>query len=720
MVSFNDLLEQLATKHENTIAALESRTVSLTNEIWSLRSALELSHPAAAATLHSDPSESLSVSPDMVRCQFAAPRAFQQEALHGTLKPIEDNDDVEEPLVKFFGEEVQAHLGFKVLWGKDSTDRPAIQRVDEDSAAHSRGICPGDILVAINGVATVGRAREDLLPLLRLRPLQIELVRRGAGISSNGVQKKDDMEESRSEGHPELQIDADVDKQALTNAWQGKPTAQCEQSNAHFLAASEEFEILQSTRSQRHMGVKALINSAPNDSEGSRMYDVLEGIAQDSDTCRILVARRFVKFASWLASIEEPPRSGYCHYFTESKAMFLISSLVIVSHALCVTVMSDWELQHVGVRAPVVFDIIEMAFLGFYVLELSLRLYVHGLYFFVGENSGWNLFDIFLVGLSGFDVATFVLNATSANDSGTNISFMRIFRLFKIAKILRTIRVIKVFRELYTMLESFARCFISMFWGMALMIFLLYIFSLVFAQGVAGFLSSAELPEDNLSNVMENFGSVSTSMLSLYMAVTGGNDWSAYYDVIRQTGSFYEVLFLLYTFFFVFALFNIMTGVFVERAMQASMPDRDEMIFEAQKKLQDQVEEFRDLCVKLDSDNSGKISQEEFKEHMKNPVMVSYMSTVGLELHDVQHFFRVVAGNEREVDIDRFVEGCMAMKGSATALDVHKQIYESRKIQHKLDSMTKMMFPETPNRKRGSDAERYLTWRSHSVLTNAA
>lgn len=41
--------------------------------------------------------------------------------------------------------------------------------------------------------------------------------------------------------------------------------------------------------------------------------------------------------------------------------------------------------------------------------------------------------------------------------------------------------------------------------------------------------------------------------LSLYLSVTGGNDWSVYYVVMTRIGSFYPAVFLSYTFFFIFA-----------------------------------------------------------------------------------------------------------------------------------------------------------------------
>eukprot|EP00913_Durusdinium_trenchii_P025450 g23892.t1 len=114
-----------------------------------------------------------------------------------------------------------------------------------------------------------------------------------------------------------------------------------------------------------------------------------------------------------------------------------------------------------------------------------------------------------------------------------------------------------------------------------------------------------------------------------------------------------------------------------------------------------------DISNEFDTDGSGKITREEFRNHMRNDTMVSYMASVGLELHDVEHlgqnawsfrvleaaaqmhFFRTVAGEDQEVSIDRFVEGCMAMRGHATALDVQRQLFESKRLEDNLNAFRK-------------------------------
>ena len=47
---------------------------------------------------------------------------------------------------------------------------------------------------------------------------------------------------------------------------------------------------------------------------------------------------------------------------------------------------------------------------------------------------------------------------------------------------------------------------------------------------------------------------------------------------------------------------------------------------------------------------------------MKNPRIVAYMSSVGVSVHDVEHLFKIVANENDEVDIDRFVDGCISVQ----------------------------------------------------------
>merc|ERR1712176_1255998 len=132
------------------------------------------------------------------------------------------------------------------------------------------------------------------------------------------------------------------------------------------------------------------------------------------------------------------------------------------------------------------------------------------------------------------------------------------------------------------------------------------------------------------------------------------------------------------------------TAIFVEKAVVASQPDREELILEQRRKTLKDVEELKRICEALDIHGTGKVDHDAFMDAMQNDLMVAYMGSVGLEVHDVELFFAILVESTEVthgVDIERFVEGCMAMKGNATSLDLQRQLYETRRLYNHMTEM---------------------------------
>jgi len=70
-----------------------------------------------------------------------------------------------------FGVEVKK-LGFEVLW---DSEWPCVLKVLPDGEAMRVGLCRGDIIREIQGASTRGRGRDELMPLLKNRPLALVL-----------------------------------------------------------------------------------------------------------------------------------------------------------------------------------------------------------------------------------------------------------------------------------------------------------------------------------------------------------------------------------------------------------------------------------------------------------------------------------------------------------------------------------------------------------------
>eukprot|EP00413_Alexandrium_margalefii_P002315 CAMPEP_0204519758 /NCGR_PEP_ID=MMETSP0661-20131031/4900_1 /ASSEMBLY_ACC=CAM_ASM_000606 /TAXON_ID=109239 /ORGANISM="Alexandrium margalefi, Strain AMGDE01CS-322" /LENGTH=228 /DNA_ID=CAMNT_0051525273 /DNA_START=29 /DNA_END=715 /DNA_ORIENTATION=- len=181
-------------------------------------------------------------------------------------------------------------------------------------------------------------------------------------------------------------------------------------------------------------------------------------------------------------------------------------------------------------------------------------------------------------------------------------------------------------------------------------------------------------------DVKAHFGSLNQTMLALFKATTGGNDWDVYYSMIAPSGWLLCALFVFFIGFIQISLMNILTALFVERAMRLAEPDTMSQARRQRFKERVEAEELRRMCRKMDSNNSGTISAEEFHRHIGTNEMRCSFSVLGLDIRNAQEFFDMLAfiGDDDEVDIESFVQGCLRMRGSATGIAQQNLIMETR------------------------------------------
>lgn len=440
---------------------------------------------------------------------------------------------------------------------------------------------------------------------------------------------------------------------------------------------------------------------SPKQERRSMADELVEGFMLQSQLCGDGSRRGFstrslecmVVFVKWWDGLDEPERKSCLSKAVLSSRFESLCVLVIVLNSMFVAYTANWEMQNLGQGLPTSFMWIENAFLTFYTIELILRLIVHRLYFFVNSDMQWNIFDTVLVTVA---IVDFVAGLLVDSSGDSNLVVMRILRLCKLAKIIRAIRAMRFFKDLAVLMESFKSAALTLVWTFVFLLLVVYIFSLVFMQGLAGYLvvqADDWSDPDFTEGVHKYFGTMPVSMLSLYMAMTGGDDWSLYFGLIERAGIVYAGFFIFFVFFSHLAMMNILTGMIVEKAVGAAAPDRDELVLQQRAKSRQDAREFTHLCKMLDRQRTGTITWEQFKEHMQNQAMVEYMASLGLAVHEVELFFKIVAGAiDLPVSIDQFVEGCMQMKGGATGIDMQRQLFETDHMQRTLDRFEKRTF----------------------------
>merc|ERR1711959_515893 len=100
--------------------------------------------------------------------------------------------------------------------------------------------------------------------------------------------------------------------------------------------------------------------------------------------------------------------------------------------------------------------------------------------------------------------------------------------------------------------------------------------------------------------------------------MSGGNDWGLYYDSLADLGFIYRMAFLLYISFALFAVVNVVTGVFVDSAMQCNRTDREVVVHEELQNKKLYLERMAEIFTEMDSDATGCITMEEFERRLQD------------------------------------------------------------------------------------------------------
>merc|ERR1712232_258381 len=133
--------------------------------------------------------------------------------------------------------------------------------------------------------------------------------------------------------------------------------------------------------------------------------------------------------------------------------------------------------------------------------------------------------------------------------------------------------------ELRVMVYSILLSLQSLLWVVVVIGLLFYMFGIGFTVAVTSHLEAVDTwTSSERQALLDYFGTLDRSMLSLYMSMSGGNSWDVYYTALEPLPGFYRFLFLVFITLAVFAVVNIVTGVFVENAMQSSVSDRENIV----------------------------------------------------------------------------------------------------------------------------------------------
>jgi len=340
---------------------------------------------------------------------------------------------------------------------------------------------------------------------------------------------------------------------------------------------------------------------------------------------------------------------------------------------------------------------VNLFFTIFFFIELALRGFVLRCDFFYGKDMYWNIFDcIVVVSAVGEEVIQRIMPTGGCDgnnlDLGKGISALRIVRVLRLIRIVRAIRVMHLFRDLRVMIQSVLGCVKPFCWASTLLLIIHWMFGVYFVSTAADYISDglvvrepeeaqAWLADPVVVGLQEHFGSLWVGLYTLFKSITGGIDWGEAAEPLLEVGAHHVLLYVLYVALTLFAVLNVVTGMFVQTATKIAMQDQELVIQDQLERRGEYIENALRIFEEADNNGDRMMSWEEFEAHLADPRVQAFFGHLELTGVEARRLFRLLdLDNDGVLDAAEFVTGCLCLRGAAKTVDVAALTYDLRKV----------------------------------------
>lgn len=375
----------------------------------------------------------------------------------------------------------------------------------------------------------------------------------------------------------------------------------------------------------------------------------------------------------------------------EHPAFDIVFAVLIVLNSIMLGVMAQWQIDNPDYPDPKVFHYIEYAFTFVYLMELILRCICYGCGFFFGKGWGWNLFDLAIVLMGLIQFVFEMVETNNAISSSSEQIITKVVHMMRLLRVVRIIRVLRFLAELRMMVTLIMHSLRSLFWLMVLLFVTMYVYAIIVTQAVGDYALGDSVDPTLLPVLLDKFGGIGSSLYTLYAAITGGLIWMDVVQILdRACGRVFSFLFVSYIFIGIFCILNVVTGVYVDGAIQRSAQERDLRLEKEREDRESYESMLLDLLAEIDLEGTGQISREMLEDAFEKDRVRHFFSVLEIEVHDSNYLFDMLDLDQSGVvEIEEFVTGCLKFKGSAKSIDVHTLMFEISRMMTKWDGLFK-------------------------------
>lgn len=224
------------------------------------------------------------------------------------------------------------------------------------------------------------------------------------------------------------------------------------------------------------------------------------------------------------------------------------------------------------------------------------------------------------------------------------------------------------------------------------MLFMFFLFAVLFMQGVSQYIIDAGPSDTNVGDMQLFFGSLPMTLLSLFMCVAGGLSWWEIARLLLAVSPLYVLVFTFFILVIMLAALNIITGIFVNDAVEMATQDKDYVEQEERQRMGQLVGQLGKLFDKIDTDKTGSINLGEFEAALGDEAVNTTLDALGLDHTDALKIFTVLdLDGSNHLRIEEFVMGILRLKSKLSNVDMQNFMGENMAMLAENNRMVKSL-----------------------------
>jgi len=339
--------------------------------------------------------------------------------------------------------------------------------------------------------------------------------------------------------------------------------------------------------------------------------------------------------------------------------------IMLIINGICDAWEVDYQARNNTDQFPTWYKWIQLFLCIGFAAEFAKRVSFEGAgFFYKGARLSWHYFQFMLTAGQVVEM-TLILKewwfGYSFSFSGYLRPGLRLVSTIRIMRVFHILDHLDMATELHLLLASMQGSLRSLCWSALFMLIPMFVFGIALTQAVADFRVSSGNDHSKMEGLTFYYGTLDRAILTLFISISGGLSWSEAMFPLRDNGFVIPCcFFMFYVAIMIFAVLNILTGVFVSSAQSAATSEKEKSMLTLLKRVFNEA----------DADGSGNLTKDEFNQLLLHPDIGVCLQALNITTFQATQLFDLIDQDGSGcVASDEFLEGLDKYQGSMKSID---------------------------------------------------